>query len=61
MLSRTDWVATGLAVVATFLIAQVFPSLNGPWAILVFLLLAGLFGALLRRREAAAASPLDTK
>ena len=61
MLSRNDWVATGLAVVATFLVAQIFPSLNGPWAILVFFLLAGLFGAMLRRREATAVSPLDNK
>lgn len=45
--------ATGLAVVGTFVLTLVFPVLNGLWAILVFFVLAGLFGGLLRiaRRE----------
>ena len=43
-----DCAATVLAVIGTFLLAQVFPVVNGLWGILVFFVLAGLFGGILR-------------
>jgi hypothetical protein len=43
-----DWVATALAIVGTFVLALIFPVVNSVWGILVFFVLAGLFGGILR-------------
>jgi hypothetical protein len=47
-MSGVDWVATILAVAGTFALTLMFPVLNSWWAILVFFVLAGLFGGLIR-------------
>lgn len=55
-MERVDWIATVLAAIGTLVLTQIFPVLNGLWAILVFFVLAGLFGGFLRLRRGDARS-----
>jgi hypothetical protein len=50
-MGRIDWIATILAVIGTLVLIVIFPVLNSLWAILVFFVLAGLFGGILRMRQ----------
>ena len=47
-MTSIDWIATVLAVITSVVVAQLFPAVSGLWAILVFFVLAGLYGGILR-------------